>query len=313
MQSFYPLFWISGIVALYLAVGMAMVLIWESVKLRNGRALLCCVGFAALAACICYFINAVSPVKYFLTTMLLLAGYGVQYFTTSARIAKSYGAGWRRKMVGTVATHLALLTGAVVFIIPFIWLVSTSLKEEDQIFKYPPVWIPTRQVHVTLHNKNCGVSRMALDGKSVEVAETSDLECGRTRVQILPGQPDAGKTMVVDAQHLSKVRKFGLRWQNYSDALNFLPKGTHKGLMYLWNTVYITVLSVLGTLFASSMVAYSFARLKWFGKEVCFGLLLATMMLPGAVTMMPVFLIFRWLGWVDTLRPLWVPSFFGSA
>jgi multiple sugar transport system permease protein len=70
---------------------------------------------------------------------------------------------------------------------------------------------------------------------------------------------------------------------------------------------------VLGTVLSSSLVAYGFARLKWPGRDWLFGILLATMMLPDAVTMMPRFLIFRDLGWVDTLRPLWVPSFFASA
>ncbi len=84
-------------------------------------------------------------------------------------------------------------------------------------------------------------------------------------------------------------------------------------MVYLLNTVYVTLLSILGTLFSCSLVAYSFARLRWPGRDIVFGLLLATMMLPGAVTMIPVFMIFKYLGWVDTLNPLWVPSFFGSA
>jgi multiple sugar transport system permease protein len=77
--------------------------------------------------------------------------------------------------------------------------------------------------------------------------------------------------------------------------------------------VVLAVLSIAGTILASSMVAFSFSRLRWPGRDGLFVILLATMMLPGAVTMMPVFLIFRWLGWIDTLMPLWVPAFFGSA
>ena len=61
------------------------------------------------------------------------------------------------------------------------------------------------------------------------------------------------------------------------------------------------------------MVAYSFSRLRWPGRDAMFMVLLSTMMLPSAVTMMPVFLIFRSLGWIDSLRALWVPSFFGAA
>lgn len=102
-------------------------------------------------------------------------------------------------------------------------------------------------------------------------------------------------------------------WANYPDALNYLPKDTHFGLVTLANTLIIAVLSVAGTILSSSLVAFGFARLRWPGKDWLFGILLATMMLPDAVTMMPRFLIFRSLHWVDTLLPLWAPSWFGSA
>jgi ABC-type glycerol-3-phosphate transport system permease component len=64
---------------------------------------------------------------------------------------------------------------------------------------------------------------------------------------------------------------------------------------------------------SSSLVAYSFARLRWPGRDVIFIILLSTMMLPGQVTMIPVFVIYKTLGWVDTLKPLWVSSFLGNA
>ncbi len=102
-------------------------------------------------------------------------------------------------------------------------------------------------------------------------------------------------------------------WRNYPDALRFLPPDSDYGLLNLINTLIIAVMSVVGTVLSSSLVAYGFARLRWPGRDWLFGLLLATMMLPDAVTMMPRFLIFRQLHWIDTLLPLWVPSFFASA
>ena len=102
-------------------------------------------------------------------------------------------------------------------------------------------------------------------------------------------------------------------WKNYPDALAFLPPTSHFGLVNLGNTLVIAIMSVIGTVLSSSLVAYGFARLRWPGKDLAFGLLLATMMLPDAVTMMPRFLIFRQLHWIDTLYPLWAPSFFASA
>jgi multiple sugar transport system permease protein len=212
-----------------------------------------------------------------------------------------------------VIFHLVLLTGAVIFTTPFAWLVTTSVKEEDQIFKYPPVWIPTQQVKIALSGRKYGLSDLHIQGRTLRVAEIGELEDGRKRVKVLPGEQRAGETFLVERSALVKVRAFAPKWENYSDALDFLPKETHRGLLYLWNTVYVTLLSILGTLLSSSLVAYSFARLRWPGRDALFVVLLATMMLPGAVTMIPVYLIFRGLGWIDTLRPLWVPSFFAGA
>jgi multiple sugar transport system permease protein len=70
---------------------------------------------------------------------------------------------------------------------------------------------------------------------------------------------------------------------------------------------------VVGTLTSCSLVGYAFARLDWKGRDVWFIVLLSTMMLPYQVTLIPVFLVFRWLGWLNTLLPLFVPAFFGNA
>jgi ABC-type glycerol-3-phosphate transport system permease component len=82
---------------------------------------------------------------------------------------------------------------------------------------------------------------------------------------------------------------------------------------YVFNSVYLVVLSVLGQVLSCSMVAYAFARLKWPGRDVLFIVLLATMMLPAQVTMIPVFVIFKHLGLYNTLASLWAPSLLGSA
>ena len=96
--------------------------------------------------------------------------------------------------------------------------------------------------------------------------------------------------------------------RNYTDALRYIPFWR-----YTLTSVFLVAMNVLGQLVACSLVAYSFARLRWPGRDVCFVVLLGTMMLPPQVTMIPVFLIFKKLGWFNTLYPLWVPSFLGSA
>jgi ABC-type glycerol-3-phosphate transport system permease component len=92
------------------------------------------------------------------------------------------------------------------------------------------------------------------------------------------------------------------RWRNYVDAFELLPLTT-----FIKNTMIIVFFAVLGTVLSSAMVAYSFARIRWPGRNVWFSILLATMMLPDQVTLIPRFVIFKELGWLDTLLPLIVP------
>jgi len=109
-----------------------------------------------------------------------------------------------------------------------------------------------------------------------------------------------------------KSSRLGTALDKYIDsyrwALRYIPFDVQ-----LRNTVTLVVLNVLGQLFACSLVAYGFARLKFYGRDVLFGLLLATMMLPGQVTMIPQFVLWKTLGWYNTLRPLWAPAWFGGA
>jgi ABC-type glycerol-3-phosphate transport system permease component len=98
-----------------------------------------------------------------------------------------------------------------------------------------------------------------------------------------------------------------LVWANYTVALGYGQLWT--GLL---NSTFLALVNMLGELLVCSMVAFSFARLRWPGRDLCFVLLLATMMLPNAITMVPLFIIFKQLGWINTFLPLTVPAFLGS-
>lgn len=222
------------------------------------------------------------------------------------------------------AAHLTLIGGSLMFLIPFAWLLSTSLKPDDEMAIFPPVWIPTQQVtSSTLKNdedKSAGLSWYTPPaakghpaGPKVQVAEVVNLPSGDIKIRVVSPGSLYNHTVVVKPDDLTKIRHTSPKWDNYLEALTYLPPETRYGLLFLGNTLFLTLMTVVGTLLSSSLVAYSFARLRWPGRETLFIVLLATMMIPGAVTMMPQFLIYRSLGWIDTLRPLWVASFFGSA
>jgi multiple sugar transport system permease protein len=138
--------------------------------------------------------------------------------------------------------YVFLAVLGIVFLTPMLWLLSTSLKEQGQVFAYPPVWLPSP-----------------------------------------------------------------VRFANYVEAFARAPL-----FVWLTNTITITVFAVAGTLLTCSLVAYGFARLRFPGRNVLFVLLLSTMMLPDVVTLVPQFVLFRSLGWVDTFLPLIVPSFLGG-
>jgi multiple sugar transport system permease protein len=115
-------------------------------------------------------------------------------------------------------------------------------------------------------------------------------------------------TVIKEIRTLSDFIPPKLHWKNYPAVLNSIPL-----LIYLGNTVFIAACVIIGSVLSSSLCAYAFAFCHVpYRKHLFYGVL-ATVMLPGVVTMIPGFILFRELGWIDTFRPLIVPAFFGSA
>ncbi|MEA2511046.1 MAG: multiple sugar transport system permease protein [Thermomicrobiales bacterium] len=98
-------------------------------------------------------------------------------------------------------------------------------------------------------------------------------------------------------------------WSNYVRTFTRDDIPIHR---FALNSMIVTILAVIGQVLTSTMVGFAFARLQWFGRNVCFGILLATMMLPSQVTIVPVFIMFSKLGWTNSWLPLIVPAWFGS-
>ena len=139
--------------------------------------------------------------------------------------------------------YIVLVALAVVMMLPFLWMLATSLETPDQLLQYPPVFVPRSP-----------------------------------------------------------------RFANYLEVFHELPM-----LDFFTNSVKISLLGTLGELIASALAAFAFARMNFRGKRVLFAVFLATMMVPFQVTMIPVFMIMRWLGWLDSHASLIVPHFFGGA
>jgi len=149
----------------------------------------------------------------------------------------------KNRLIERALLYLLLSVGGLVVALPFLWMVSSSLKSATEIFLFPPRLLPE-----------------------------------------------------------------AFRYTNYHDALTAVPF-----LRYFRNSVLVSSLVVVGTVVSSSFVAYGFAYLHGWGRNALFAVVLATMMLPNQVTLVPQFLLFSKLNWVNTFAPLTVPYFFGGA
>ncbi|MCC6175957.1 MAG: carbohydrate ABC transporter permease [Chloroflexi bacterium] len=98
-----------------------------------------------------------------------------------------------------------------------------------------------------------------------------------------------------------------IRWQNYVEAMT-----TANFARYFLNTAFITLVDIVAKVLSCSLVAFAFSRMRWWGRDVLFMVMLSTLMLPQQVTLIPQFIVYRWLGWVDTFLPLIIPNLFGG-
>jgi multiple sugar transport system permease protein len=162
-------------------------------------------------------------------------------------IEKSRFAVLLRRMLHQLFVYALLCAGAALVLIPFLWMVSTSLKTFDQLF--------TTQINF--------IPNPAAPQNYFEVWE---------RLREINGEMTFGRIMA--------------------------------------NTLFITILAMFGEIFSASLVAYGFSRFRWRGRDALFALMLATVMIPGIVTRVPGFLIWRELGLLDTYDPLTWPSLF---
>ena len=147
------------------------------------------------------------------------------------------------QIVGRVVLYAVLIALSLLFVLPFVWMISTSLKDDPQVYHAPPIWFPSPRL-----------------------------------------------------------------WSNYPGALSQQPFAN-----FFLNTLWYALPATVGTMLSCAIPAYGFARIRWRGRDLLFFVCLATMMIPFQVQMIPLFITFKKLGWINTYLPLVVPAFFGNA
>lgn len=204
--------------------------------------------------------------------------------------------------VANTIAYVLLFLGAALFMLPFLYLVGMSLKSADEVNEFPPSIMPHKTVMVTVDGRQYPEGRLK-DGTRVAMVRRSGPQW---EVKALDA---GGATLAVDPQDIKEVRRVGATWSNFRDAL--LNPAMPFPRFFL-NTVLIVVLTVIGATLSAALCGYGFARLRFRGREPLFILLLATMMIPGQVTMIPVYILFKELHWINTYLPLIVPAWFGG-
>ncbi|MEH7107432.1 MULTISPECIES: carbohydrate ABC transporter permease [Bacillaceae] len=148
----------------------------------------------------------------------------------------------KKSRIEKAFVYILLIFVSLLFLAPLFWMVTTSLKGPEELYQFPPKWIPAK-----------------------------------------------------------------FHFENFKEAWLSQPF-----TQFLTNSLTVTIMATLGQIVSSSLVAYGFARFQFKGRDFLFILLLATMMIPWEVTMIPLYMEFNWLGWLNTLKPLIVPAWFGA-
>jgi multiple sugar transport system permease protein len=200
-------------------------------------------------------------------------------------------------------TGLALAV-LVLFLIPMVYGVVTSLKTDNQFSEIGAPWWPATVKKFTYQDKAYEVYLVPIDG---EIKPLALYRKGRQSSWFVdPENPEVGPfEWQGQWRQLERAWEFDPQWSNYRKAWN-----TINFPILLRNTLMYAVITTFGAVLSASLVAYGFARFRIPGKNILFMLMLSTVILPGAVTLIPTYFVFLRIGWVGTWLPLIVPAFF---
>jgi len=202
-------------------------------------------------------------------------------------------------------TTIILAAGAAVIMIPFLYLLSTAVKDRDQLRQSPPPLIPVAATTVDINGQNEPLYQITIDGQTREMALIKNRPGGKG-LFVDPANLEQTYELVIADQ--TAIKHVEMHFDNFPEALKQM-----KFNKLLVNTLLVTFFGMAGMLFSCSLVAYGFSRFRAPWLNILFILLLSTIMLPSQVRLLPTYVLFNKLGWVDTLLPLIIPQFFANA
>jgi multiple sugar transport system permease protein len=210
-------------------------------------------------------------------------------------------------LVGRIAATVVLAAGAVVVLIPLLFMISTSLKDKNQLRAVPPPLIPWEHTTAVVDGKPEPLYTVQpAPGAAPQQMALVKKQPGGMGLFVDPANP-AAEPVALKIADQAPVRTVELHWENYREAVTAVPFPR-----YFLNTLIVTFVGMGGMLISCSLVAFGFSRFRARWLDVLFIVLLSTIMLPRQVTLLPLYVLFQRLGWVDTLLPLIVPAFFAN-
>ncbi|MEY4734117.1 MAG: hypothetical protein RLZZ464_2183 [Pseudomonadota bacterium] len=209
----------------------------------------------------------------------------------------------RQKLHWTdVLSYAYLVAGLFVMFAPVLWLVVSSFKTESAISQFPPTFLPYSQKTVVVagHDKPLPLFKVAGEGGQVpELAQVSRIGIMATMVD--PAKPS--DTVQVNIRERVPVNELKLATSNYTDLFGKFTFGA-----YLWNSVFITVVATLLTLLFNSMAAFALSKYQFKGQKAVFLLIIATLMIPPTIILVPVFLVINSVGLLNSLWGVILPA-----
>jgi len=225
----------------------------------------------------------------------------------------------RRSKVWRAAAYLALSAVGLTMLLPFLWMVSTSLKAPAYAIEFPPRWIPSEPLVTEVG----GEARPVAEVKGEAGTRVAVLRYSPEGVHIRGLAPGTGRERVVPEAHLVPVRVVKLHWENYAnawraqgirveDAFGGLVREANGFFVFYANSIIVSILVTLGTVLTSSLAAFAFARMRFPGRDAIFVGYLATLMIPAIVIMLPVYAVLSQLRMTNTYLALILPAMFSA-
>lgn len=199
-------------------------------------------------------------------------------------------------------SYAYLVLGLFTMFAPVIWLVMSSFKTEAAISQFPPTFLPYSQKTVQVEGFSKPLPLFLVkkeDGTLQEMAQVNRM--GIVANMVDPKSPQ--DKLQVNIRQREAVNSLSFAWNNYSDLFGKFTFGT-----YLWNSVFITVVATLLTLLINSMAAFALSKYKFTGQKTVFVLIIATLMIPPTIILVPVFLVINQVGLLNSLWGVILPA-----